>query len=110
MKLATWHVNALMARMPGVLEFLGLHRQDILFIQETKTEPNAFPPPELEAAGYRAVHHGPGRWAGVALLARGEVDGGIDRSFSHRPRPSDHAPLVCMEWGSQAVATGLPRC
>jgi exodeoxyribonuclease-3 len=73
MKLATWNVNSLVARMPRVLDLLEQHQPDVLFMQETKTEPGAFPLLELEAAGYRAVHHSTGRWAGVALLARGEV-------------------------------------
>jgi exodeoxyribonuclease III len=73
MKLATWNVNSLVARMPRVLDLLERHQPDVLFMQETKTEPGAFPLLELEASGYRAIHHSSGRWAGVALLARGEV-------------------------------------
>jgi exodeoxyribonuclease III len=73
MKLATWNVNSLVARMPRVLDLLEQHQPEVLFMQETKTEPGAFPLLELEAAGYRALHHSTGRWAGVALLARGEV-------------------------------------
>jgi exodeoxyribonuclease III len=73
MKLATWNVNSLVARMPRVLELLERHQPDILFMQETKAEPGAFPLLELEDAGYEAVHHSSGRWAGVALLARGGV-------------------------------------
>jgi exodeoxyribonuclease-3 len=73
MKLATWNVNSLVARMPRVLELLERHQPDLLFMQETKTESGAFPLLELEATGYQAVHHSSGRWAGVALLARGEV-------------------------------------
>jgi exodeoxyribonuclease III len=73
MKLATWNVNSLVARMPRVLELLERHQPDLLFMQETKTEPAAFPLLELEATGYQAIHHSSGRWAGVALLARGEV-------------------------------------
>jgi exodeoxyribonuclease III len=71
-KLATWNVNSLKARMPRVLEFLESHEPDLFFMQETKCEAAAFPQLELEAAGYHAVHHSTGRWAGVALLARGE--------------------------------------
>ena len=73
MKLATWNVNSLVARMPRLLDLLEQHQPDVLFMQETKAEPAAFPLLELEASGYRAVHHSSGRWAGVALLARGEV-------------------------------------
>jgi exodeoxyribonuclease-3 len=70
MKLATWNVNSLNVRLPRVLELLDVHAPDILFMQETKTEPDAFPGIELEAAGYQAVHHSAGRWAGVAIAAR----------------------------------------
>jgi exodeoxyribonuclease-3 len=69
-RLVTWNVNSLKARAPRVLEFLAAHEPDVLCLQETKTEPAAFPADELAAAGYRAVHHSGGRWAGVAILAR----------------------------------------
>jgi exodeoxyribonuclease-3 len=69
-KLATWNVNSLTVRLPRVLELLDVHAPDLLFLQETKTEPYAFPGLELEAAGYQVVHHSAGRWAGVALAAR----------------------------------------
>jgi exodeoxyribonuclease-3 len=69
-KLVTWNVNSLGARMPRVLEFLELHRPDIACLQETKVAAEGFPEDELRAAGYAAAHHSAGRWAGVAILAR----------------------------------------
>jgi exodeoxyribonuclease-3 len=68
-KLVSWNVNSLKARMPRVLEFLELHRPDVVCLQETKTEDVAFPAPELLDAGYHAAHHSAGRWAGVAVLS-----------------------------------------
>jgi exodeoxyribonuclease III len=70
-KLVTWNVNSLKARLPRVLEFLAEHQPDVVCLQETKTSPEAFPVSELTAAGYNAAHHSGGRWAGVAILARG---------------------------------------
>ncbi len=70
MDLATWNVNSLTVRLPRVLEFLNEHAPDVLMLQETKCEAAAFPVAELEQAGYEAVHHSAGRWAGVAILAR----------------------------------------
>lgn len=70
MLIVTWNINSLRARMPRVLEFLELHRPDVLCLQETKCAAAVFPALELEAAGYRAVHHSAGQWAGVALLVR----------------------------------------
>ena len=69
MLLATWNVNSLTARLPRVLEFLDAHRPDVLCLQETKVRPDAFPHGALRDAGYAAVDHSGGRWAGVAVLA-----------------------------------------
>jgi exodeoxyribonuclease-3 len=69
-RLVTWNVNSLGVRMPRVLEFLEQYAPDVALLQETKTEPDAFPAAELRAAGYHAAHHSAGRWAGVAVLAR----------------------------------------
>ncbi len=73
MKVVTWNVNSLKVRMPRVLELLAALEPDVVCMQETKTEAAAFPADELAAAGYDAVHHSAGRWAGVAILARHEV-------------------------------------
>ena len=73
MKLATWNVNSLKIRLPRVLEFLGQHAPDVLLLQETKCEPDAFPHAELADAGYHAVDHSAGRWNGVAIAARSEL-------------------------------------
>ena len=73
MKFVTWNVNSLKVRMPRVLELLALLEPDVVCLQETKTEAAAFPADELAQAGYDAVHHSAGRWAGVAILARREL-------------------------------------
>lgn len=70
MRLVTWNVNSLNARLPRVLEFLALHAPDVACLQETKSEDAGFPVAELAAAGYGCIHHSAGRWAGVAILAR----------------------------------------
>ena len=70
MRLVTWNVNSLKVRLPRVLQFLEEHAPDVLCLQETKCEAAAFPHEELAQAGYRAVDHSGGRWAGVAVLAR----------------------------------------
>src|SRR5829696_7720825 len=72
-KLVTWNVNSLRPRMPRVLELLDAHRPDLLFLQETKTEPDDFPELELNAAGCHSLHHSTGRWAGVAIATRRDL-------------------------------------
>jgi exodeoxyribonuclease-3 len=69
MKIATWNVNSLNARLPRVLEFLDLHAPDLLLMQETKVDPDKFPDLAFAEAGYHVVHHSAGRWAGVAIAA-----------------------------------------
>jgi len=69
MLLVTWNVNSLKARMSRVLELLAEHRPDAVCLQETKCAPEAFPHEALAEAGYLAVDHSAGRWAGVAILA-----------------------------------------
>lgn len=70
MLLVTWNVNSLNARMPRVLEFLEQYEPDVVALQETKCAPEQFPHLELKAAGYEAIDHSAGRWAGVAILVR----------------------------------------
>jgi exodeoxyribonuclease-3 len=65
-KLVTWNVNPLEARLPRVREFLTEHAPRRHPTQETKTEDAAFPAAELASAGYHPV----GRWADVAIAAR----------------------------------------
>ncbi len=73
-RLVTWNVNSLKARLPRVLEFLAEHEPEVLCLQETKSSPEAFPVDELSDAGYTAAHHSGGRWAGVAILARAGLE------------------------------------
>jgi exodeoxyribonuclease-3 len=70
MRLATWNVNSLTARMPRVEEWIGLHEPDILCLQETKQADTAFPAMAFASLGYQSVHHGDGRWNGVAIVSR----------------------------------------
>jgi exodeoxyribonuclease III len=69
-RLATWNVNSLTARMPRVLGWIDEHQPDILCMQETKQADAAFPSAEFRELGYASAHHGDGRWNGVALLSR----------------------------------------
>jgi exodeoxyribonuclease III len=108
MKLASWNVNSLKVRMPRVLEFLERHGPDVLFMQETKTEPHAFPLLELEAAGYRAIHYSAGPWAGVALLARSDPDG-VCAGLAGEPSRDEARWLEADVEGLRAVSVYVPN-
>jgi len=68
-RLATWNVNSVKARLPRLLEWLGEAKPDVLALQEVKTTNALFPAAEVEALGYEVAVHGEGRWNGVALLS-----------------------------------------
>ena len=70
MRLVTWNVNSLRQRLPRVLELLEEHTPDVICLQETKSDADAFPHAALREAGYHSADHSGGRWAGVAILAR----------------------------------------
>jgi len=70
MKIATWNVNSIRKRLDRVLPWLAEHRPDVLCVQETKVEDDAFPRAEIEAAGYQVLCHGQKAYNGVALLTR----------------------------------------
>ena len=68
MRLATWNVNSVVARLPRLVEWLASSGPDVLCLQETKIADDAFPRAEVEALGYEVALHGEGRWNGVAII------------------------------------------
>jgi exodeoxyribonuclease-3 len=70
MRIATWNVNSLNARLEAVEKWLERAAPDVLLMQETKLADEDFPYLILQASGYEVVHHGEGRWNGVAIASR----------------------------------------
>ncbi|MDA0647356.1 exodeoxyribonuclease III, partial [Nonomuraea ferruginea] len=70
MRLATWNVNSVKARLPRLLDWLADKEPDIVCLQETKCPADGFPAREVAALGYATAAHGDGRWNGVAVLSR----------------------------------------
>jgi exodeoxyribonuclease III len=73
-RLVTWNVNSLAARLPRVLELLDQHAPDVLCLQETKCGVDTIPHLLLATTGYRAIEHSGGRWNGVALVVPEDVE------------------------------------
>ena len=69
MRLATWNVNSVKARLPRLLNWLAEAKPDIVGLQETKCAAALFPAAEVGELGYEVAAHGDGRWNGVALLS-----------------------------------------
>ena len=73
-RVATWNINSVNARLPKLLEWLGTASPDVLCLQELKCATDAFPYEEVRALGYETAAHGTGRWNGVAILSRIGLD------------------------------------
>src|SRR4051812_38947593 len=69
MKIATYNVNGVSARLPVLLRWLTEERPDVACLQELKAPQERFPALALREVGYRAIWHGQKSWNGVAVLA-----------------------------------------
>jgi len=86
MRIATWNVNSLKARQEAVDNWLERAAPDILLMQETKLGDADAPVMAFGMTGYQLVHHGEGRWNGVAIAARnGLAIGDIVTNFGDGP-------------------------
>jgi exodeoxyribonuclease-3 len=70
MRLATWNVNSIRARVTRTVEFAVREHIDVLAMQEIKCKNEQFPTAEFEEAGYHVVTHGLNQWNGVAIASR----------------------------------------
>ena len=90
MKIVTYNLNGIRARLPRLVEYLQEQKPDAVCLQEIKCADEAFPIEDVRAAGYDGVWHGQKGFNGVAILARGEapllrqtgLPGGADDSHS----------------------------
>jgi exodeoxyribonuclease-3 len=84
LRVATWNINSVTARLPRLLGWLETGKPDVLCLQELKTDTETFPYDEVRELGYEAAAHGTGRWNGVAVLSRvGIAD--VVRDFADQP-------------------------
>jgi exodeoxyribonuclease-3 len=109
-RVATWNVNSLKMRLPRVLELLDEYRPDVLCLQETKSEPDAFPEAALAGAGYQAVHHSAGRWAGVAVLARADAEvADVCTGLAGEPAADEARWIEAQVAGARVVSVYVPN-
>jgi exodeoxyribonuclease-3 len=71
MKIVTYNLNGVRARLPRLIEYLGEQKPDVLCLQEIKCADDAFPIGDIRAAGYDGVWHGQKGFNGVAILTPG---------------------------------------
>ena len=87
MRIATWNVNSLKARLDKVTWWLERARPDVLLMQETKLADAEAPTALFGELGFALAHHGEGRWNGVAIASRGGLTD-VVANFGEPLRPA----------------------
>ncbi|MDR3693511.1 exodeoxyribonuclease III [Mucilaginibacter sp.] len=100
MKIATYNVNSVNARLPVVLRWLNETAPDVVCLQELKAPQDNFPEKALADAGYNALWHGQKSWNGVAILARNADITEVRRALPGDPE-DEHSRYI------EAVVNGI---
>lgn len=104
MRIATWNINGIKARLGLLVEWLRQEKPDIVVLQEIKTVDEGFPRAEIEALGYNVETHGQKSWNGVAILSL------IPFDEVHRGLPGDDDDLQArLIEGVFSIETGVVR-
>ncbi|WP_396667203.1 exodeoxyribonuclease III [Microbacterium sp. R86528] len=84
MRLATWNVNSIRARVERTVEFAVRESIDVLAMQEIKCKVDQFPFAKFEEAGYHVEAHGLSQWNGVAIASREPIED-VETAFANMP-------------------------
>ena len=85
MKIVTYNINGIGARLPNLLRWLKETTPDVVCLQELKAPQENFPEAAIREAGYGVVWHGQKSWNGVAILSRGSEPAEIRRALPGDP-------------------------
>ncbi|MCU6454798.1 exodeoxyribonuclease III [Sphingomonas sp. A2-49] len=109
MKLVTYNVNGIKARLPRLIEYLTEAQPDIVCLQEIKCSDDTFPAADIEAAGYGVVWHGQKGFNGVAVLARGRTPVERQRGLDGEAEDEHSRYLECDVDGLVVASIYLPN-
>ncbi|MBL8608216.1 MAG: exodeoxyribonuclease III [Myxococcales bacterium] len=110
MRIATWNVNSLKARLEKLAWWLERARPDVVLLQETKLADDAAPHAEVERLGYTMVHHGEGRWNGVAILSKTPITEVVTNFGEPLAEPLPEARMVsALTGGVRVVSVYAPN-
>ena len=104
MRIATYNVNGIKARLPRLVEWLDETQPDVVCLQELKSSDETLPIAEIEAAGYRGVWHGQKGFNGVAILSRGEPPVETQKGLDGEPE-DEHSRYIEADVMSLRVAS-----
>jgi exodeoxyribonuclease-3 len=108
-KIVTYNVNGIKARLPRLIEYLTEEQPDVVCLQELKASDETFPIADVEAAGYGAVWHGQKSWNGVAVLARDAHPVERQRGLAGDPEDEQSRYLECEIAGLVVASIYLPN-
>lgn len=109
LKIATFNINGIRARLPNLLEWLEREQPDVACLQELKAQDGDFPIDAIRAAGYEAIWHGQKSWNGVAILGRGVQPLEIRRGLPGDPDDSHSRYLEAAVQGVIVACLYLPN-
>ena len=109
MKIATYNVNGINARLPVLLRWLNEAAPDVVCLQELKAPQEKFPLEALQEAGYNAIWHGQKSWNGVAILARNHEIQEIRRALPGDAEDSQSRYIEAMVNGILISCLYLPN-
>ena len=109
MKVATYNVNGIKARLPRLIEWLTETQPDIVCLQEVKSSDETIPITDVEAAGYFGVWHGQKGFNGVAILARGEAPVLIRKGLDGEPEDEMSRYIEADVFGVRVASIYLPN-
>lgn len=104
MRITSWNINSLRARLSRVERWLTDFEPDVVCLQETKLADEAFPAATFAMLGYESFHNGQGRWNGVAVLSRVGLDDPV-AGFGPGIEADPDARLVWATCGGVRVAS-----
>jgi exodeoxyribonuclease-3 len=108
MKIATWNVNSILARLPNVTRWLDEVRPDVLCMQETKCTDDKFPGDVFRERGYNSLSFGQQTYNGVAILSRTDCDG-AQRGYLDEAEGAQSRLLSTKIAGIQIVNVYVPN-
>jgi exodeoxyribonuclease III len=109
MKIATYNVNGIKARLPRLIEWLTETAPDIVCLQELKSSDETLPIADVEAAGYFGVWHGQKGFNGVAILARGAPPVLVRKGLDGEPEDEMSRYIEADAFGVRVASIYLPN-
>ncbi|HET8854647.1 MAG TPA: exodeoxyribonuclease III [Salinimicrobium sp.] len=109
MKIATYNVNGINARLPVLLRWLEKTTPDVVCLQELKAPHEKIPMEAIKEAGYNAIWHGQKRWNGVAILSRDHEIEEISRSLPGEPEDEQSRYIEAKVMGIHIGCLYLPN-